>query len=75
VDMAQILREEGFFTPTRRLSGDGSTRTKRAPGLGVIGRHAPVALDHFVIVQYMLCTTKGKKRKKNRPPCITATFN
>lgn len=44
VDLADIMREEGFLTETRKLSGDGGTRRRRTPGLGVIGRPLPIEL-------------------------------
>ena len=66
VDIAAIMREEGFLVETRRLSGDGCTRRKRTPGLGVIGRRAPPPCCHthtrkktksfrLVVAYYYLC--------------------
>eukprot|EP00892_Ulva_mutabilis_P002490 jgi/Ulvmu1/12241/UM086_0032.1 len=44
IDLAALLREEGFYTPVRRLTGNGATLRTRIPGLGTFGRPTPVEL-------------------------------
>lgn len=39
MDLAALLREEGFYTPRRVLSGNGADLRQRSPGLGTFGRH------------------------------------
>lgn len=40
VDVAALCREQGFYVPSRALTGDGARRARRTPGVGVIGRCA-----------------------------------
>lgn len=49
VDLIDIMREEGFLTETRRLTGDGATRSKRMRGLGIIGRCFSSSLKFFYL--------------------------
>lgn len=46
MDLAALLREEGFYTHRRMFSGNGADLPQRSPGLGIFGRRA--RLPHCV---------------------------
>ena len=46
VDLAALLREAGFYTTRRVLSGNGAALHRRTPGLGTFGKCAAPAPDH-----------------------------